>query len=271
MPELPEVETTCAGIRPHIEKRFIKAIEIRESRLRWPIEKDLADKLLNKQVLSVTRRGKYALINFSTGTLAIHLGMSGSLRILKKFITPQKHDHVDIVFKNNVVLRFRDPRRFGAIIWLGKHPEEHALLKNLGPEPLSMDFNAQLFFEKTRKRKQAIKQFIMNASTVVGVGNIYANEALFAAGILPQREAASLTKEQAGRLVEEIKGVLSRAIAQGGSSLKDFEKPDGKPGYFVQSLQVYGRSGEDCQQCGATLKAIQINKRTTIFCPKCQK
>ncbi len=271
MPELPEVETTCAGIRPHIEKRFIKSLEIREHRLRWPIEKNLADKLLNKQVLSVTRRGKYALIHFSTGTLAIHLGMSGSLRVLEKSTPPQKHDHVDIQFKNGLVLRFRDPRRFGAILWLGEKPEEHPLLEHLGPEPLSEDFNAETFYQCLKKRKQSIKQFIMNASVVVGVGNIYANEALFAAGIRPRRAAGSLSRKQAERLVQEIKTVLSRAIEQGGSTLKDFEKPDGKPGYFVQSLKVYGRGDEPCFQCGQALKVLQINKRATFYCSKCQK
>jgi len=271
MPELPEVETTCRGIRPHLTGHTVEKVVLRETRLRWPVDSSLPKALAGKKLEKVSRRAKYILMDFSDANLVIHLGMSGSLRVLDLDTAhePGKHDHVDISFSNGKILRFCDPRRFGAILWL-QDVENHKLFNHLGPEPLSGEFTGDYLFKLSRKRKLPIKQFIMNADVVVGVGNIYANEALFLAGIHPDREVGRLSRKRLDRLVEEIKKVLKRAIKKGGTSLKDFEKPDGKPGYFVQELNVYGREGEPCVQCGRSLKSIRMNNRATVFCSKCQ-
>jgi formamidopyrimidine-DNA glycosylase len=271
MPELPEVETTCRGISPHIKGQPVSKVIVRDARLRWPVDPELNKRIAKKTIKDIQRRAKYLLLCFSDGILVIHLGMSGSLRVLKKAEQPQKHDHVDLVFKNGKVLRFRDPRRFGAVLWLEGELDEHKLFKHLGPEPLSNEFSDEYLFRRSRGRQQSIKQFIMSAETVVGVGNIYANEALFAAGIHPERKAGSLSKKRLGLLVETIKEVLSEAIKQGGSSLKDFEKPDGQSGYFVQYLQVYGKKGQPCPQCERPLEESRLGKRSTVFCRKCQR
>ena len=270
MPELPEVETTCAGIRPHLLNAKVSSVVVREFRLRWPIDKHIHKKIHEKVLISVERRAKYILLNFTDGMLVIHLGMSGSLRVLNSKLSPKKHDHVDIIFNNRKILRYHDPRRFGAILWIEGGLEKHKLFVKLGPEPLSLDFNADYLFTRSRKRKVTIKQFIMDAHVVVGVGNIYANEALFGAGIHPCREAGSVSKKRYQILVEQIKEVLAKAIQQGGTTLKDFQGPDGKPGYFVQELQVYGRLGEPCLSCGRKLEEVRLNNRSTIFCRKCQ-
>lgn len=270
MPELPEVETTRRGIEPHIAGKKVRSLTVRQSSLRWPIPKNLADSIVNKKLLDVSRRGKYLLLRFSNGHLIIHLGMSGSLRIVKESDVPQKHDHVDIVFSKQYCLRFHDPRRFGAVLWSSEDIAEHKLLKNLGPEPLSDNFNSDYLFLKSRKRSKDIKTFIMDANIVVGVGNIYANEALFSAGIRPTRAAGKVTKKQFELLVSEIKIVLKRSITQGGTTLRDFVGGDGKPGYFVQQLNVYGRAGLACKQCEKTLKLIRQAQRATVYCPACQ-
>jgi formamidopyrimidine-DNA glycosylase len=271
MPELPEVETTCAGIRPHLLNAKVSSIAVREFRLRWPIDKNIHKKLCEKVLMSVERRAKYILLTFPDGILVIHLGMSGSLRVLNKEISPKKHDHFDIFFSNKKILRYHDPRRFGAMLWIEGALNEHKLFAKLGLEPLLADFNGEYLFERSRKRKVTIKQFIMDAHVVVGVGNIYANEAMFVAGIHPCREAGSVSKKRYQVLADEIKKVLVKAIQQGGTTLKDFQGPDGKPGYFVQKLQVYGRLGQPCFKCGRELEEVRLNNRSTIFCRKCQK
>jgi formamidopyrimidine-DNA glycosylase len=270
MPELPEVETTRRGIEPHVVGKRIKSIIVRQPSLRWPIPNDLSAHIINKKLLDVTRRGKYLLFRFSTGHLVIHLGMSGSLRIVGENETPKKHDHVDIIFSKHCCLRYHDPRRFGAVLWTSENIVEYKLLKNLGPEPLSDEFKADYLFIKSRKRSLDIKAFIMNSSIVVGVGNIYANEALFAAGIRPTKPAGKVTRKKYDLLVEEIKTVLERSILQGGTTLRDFVGSNGKPGYFVQELNVYGRAGLDCKNCNKTLKLIRQSQRATVYCTNCQ-
>lgn len=271
MPELPEVETTCAGIRPHLQGQILKHFIVRETRLRWPVEVVHAKKFENQILQTVERRAKYILLKFDVGILVIHLGMSGSLRVLDEKLAPEKHDHVDIVFENNKTLRYHDPRRFGAIVWIEGDLDQHKLFSRLGPEPLTEDFSAEYLFKKSRGRKLSIKQFVMDAHVVVGVGNIYANEALFSAGIHPEREAGRISNKRYQVLVSEIKLVLGRAIAQGGTTLKDFQNPEGKPGYFAQSLNVYGRKGEPCVNCGRKLDELRLNNRSTVLCRACQK
>lgn len=271
MPELPEVETTCAGIRPHLLHATVSKVIVRETRLRWPVDNQLHKKISGQNLNAVTRRAKYILLHFDKGILVIHLGMSGSLRVLDQQIAHQKHDHVDIIFNQQKTLRYHDPRRFGAVLWIEEALSEHKLFNKLGPEPLSSDFNKDYLFLKSRGRTLAVKQFIMDAQIVVGVGNIYANEALFAAGIHPNRESGSLTKKQYSRLVDEIQKVLTLAIKQGGTTLKDFQNAEGKPGYFSQALKVYGRKDLPCVVCQQLLKEIRQNKRSSVFCGKCQK
>ncbi len=271
MPELPEVETTCRGIRPHIEGRKIKEVIVRESRLRWPVPAKLDKTLQGKAVISVKRRAKYILLQLQGGYLIIHLGMSGSLRIVNIAESPKKHDHVDIILDNNQSLRYHDPRRFGAILWTTEPVYEHALLNHLGPEPLETEFTAQRLFQYSRGRSQPVKTFIMDNHTVVGVGNIYASEALFTAGIRPDRACGKISRARYERLTESIKETLSKAINQGGTTLRDFVGGDGKPGYFKQELAVYGRSGEPCITCSSPIKAMKLGNRNTFFCSKCQR
>ena len=271
MPELPEVETTCRGIAPHIENNTITKIIVRNRSLRWPIPTGLNKKLATQKINSVTRRAKYVLINTDTGSLIIHLGMSGSLRILSSDEAIDKHDHFEIQFKDGLCLRLRDPRRFGCVLWERNDPLEHKLLINLGPEPLDKAFNAELLFEKSRKRKTTIKQFIMDAKVVVGVGNIYASESLFLSGINPKRLAGKITKKNAQDLSVAIKKILKQAIKQGGTTLKDFRSSDGKPGYFQQKLKVYDRKGEPCVKCKKPIKCTTLGQRSTFYCSTCQK
>ncbi len=270
MPELPEVETTCRGIRPYVEKRTITRLVIRNPNLRWPIPDFLADLVSEQEVSSVGRRGKYILLNLADGDLMIHLGMSGSLRVVAKQETPQKHDHVDICLDNESALRLTDPRRFGSVLWQPKG-EHHELLYKLGPEPLSGAFNAEYLQTRCDGRKIGIKQLIMNGHVVVGVGNIYATEALFAAGIDPRRAAGSISFARLEMLVDEIKKILAAAIEQGGTTLKDFVGSDGKPGYFKQELSAYGRKGQPCKKCLAPLTEVRLGQRATVFCKHCQR
>ncbi|MBN4075125.1 MAG: DNA-formamidopyrimidine glycosylase [SAR86 cluster bacterium] len=271
MPELPEVETTCRGIQPHIEGKTVKSVLVRQPQLRWPVSAELGEILPGQRINKVSRRGKYLLLETKAGCVLIHLGMSGSLRITKKSEEVKKHDHVDIIMKNGAILRYHDPRRFGCMLWAGQQPFKHVLLEKLGPEPLTDDFNADHLFALSRKRNAAIKNFIMDGHIVVGVGNIYANEALFAAGIKPRRAAGKVSKAAYIRLVAAIKAILAEAIEQGGTTLRDFVGGDGKPGYFKQSLSVYGRGGESCVNCQTTLKEIRLGQRSTVYCPKCQR
>jgi len=270
MPELPEVETTRRGIAPYVEGKQFAGVSIRHHQLRWPIPTELPTLLSKRKVIGLERRGKYLLFRFSHGHLIVHLGMSGSLRICPLSTPAQKHDHVDFILTGKQCLRFHDPRRFGAILWTDEPIAEHRLLNHLGPEPLTEDFNAELLFKRSRKRSKDIKAFIMDSRIVVGVGNIYANEALFSAGIRPTKAAGKITKKQSALLVEEIKQVLQRSITQGGTTLRDFVGGDGKPGYFVQQLNVYGRSAEPCKRCNSLLKEIRQAGRSSVYCPSCQ-
>lgn len=271
MPELPEVETTRRGIDPHVRGATVNKVILRQLSLRWPVPEQLPVLLQRRKLLDLSRRGKYLLLRFHHGHLLIHLGMSGNLRIVQAETPVQKHDHVDLVFNNHSVLRFNDPRRFGAVLWTEEPVFEHELLSSLGPEPLSDDFNADYLYRRSRGKKQAIKTCIMDSKVVVGVGNIYANEALFLAGIRPARAAGSLSRVKIVRLVEHIKSVLCKAITQGGTTLKDFVNSEGKPGYFKQELQVYGRAGQPCPKCSQVLKEIRLGQRSTVYCPSCQR
>ena len=271
MPELPEVETTRGGIAPHIEGKTVAELVLRRRKLRYPVPQSLLVDLPGQLIDKVERRGKYLLLRSEAGTVMIHLGMSGSLRLVDAETPAEKHDHIDIVFENTQALRLRDPRRFGAVLWLKGDPLEHKLLVSLGPEPLSEAFDAEYLFKCSRKRKQAVKLFVMDSHTVVGVGNIYASEALFRAGIRPQLAAGKLTRQRCMALVEAIKVVLNAAIRQGGTTLRDFVDGGGKPGYFKQKLQVYGRGGEPCRQCDATIKLLRQGQRASYYCPACQR
>ena len=269
MPELPEVETTCRGIAPFAIGQTIENIIIRQAKLRWPVDRKLINKLAGLKITNVSRRAKYLLLETRIGSLMIHLGMSGSLRIIDQQPV-KKHDHVDICLSNGKTIRFNDPRRFGSII-LNQHGEQHTLLVKLGVEPLLDEFDATYLHNKAVGRKIAIKSFIMNNHIVVGVGNIYAQESLFLCGIHPKRAASKISLARMEKLVLTIKQVLARAIEAGGSSLKDFTGADGKPGYFQQTLNVYGRQAEFCLQCKTKLKQITIGQRTTVYCPQCQR
>lgn len=271
MPELPEVETTRRGIASHIINRCITDVIVRQRQLRWPVPTNLRKALTGQVISRVERRGKYLLLRMQAGTLLIHLGMSGSLRVLPKSLPAEKHDHVDIVFEKETVLRLRDPRRFGAILWSTRDPLQHKLLKNLGVEPLTKEFSAQYLFQLSRHRKVAIKPLIMDSHIVVGVGNIYANEALFLAGIRPTIAAKRISLQRMEKLVAAIKQVLTNAITSGGTTLRDFTRGDGRPGYFQQQLNVYDRAGQACKQCAAPIKVIRQGQRATYYCNHCQR
>ncbi len=270
MPELPEVETTRLGIAPHITGQVIKDVVIRNKNLRWPITATLKKDLINRKFLKIDRRGKYLLCYTKLGCMMVHLGMSGSLRIVNKDIKPEKHDHLDILFASGSILRFHDPRRFGSVLWTRKDPLQHKLIKRLGPEPLSEDFNGEWLYRISRKRTQAIKNFIMDSHNVVGVGNIYASESLFLAGINPKRKAGNVSLERYERLANAIKIILQQSIKQGGTTLRDFLNSDGRPGYFQQQLNVYGKTGQSCKQCNSIIKEIKLGQRSTFYCTVCQ-
>lgn len=270
MPELPEVETTLRGLMPHLCGAVIQSVVVRQPQLRWPIPPQLNTCLTQQKIIRLSRRGKYLLIHMTTGTLMIHLGMSGSLRILNVNTVSARHDHVDIIFSDNILLRYTDPRRFGAILWTETDPLKHPLLISLGIEPLDAQFTSAYLQQAARKRHVAIKPFIMNSKIVTGIGNIYATEALFLAKIHPMTPARLLTQQQCEQLVEAIKQILKSAILQGGTTLKDFVNSEGKPGYFSQQLHVYGRAHLPCTACGALLQSIQQGQRRTIFCVNCQ-
>jgi len=268
MPELPEVETTMRGIAPHVDNQRIAQFIIRERRLRWPISEQV-DALAGLRIGQVYRRGKYILMPVGSATLIWHLGMSGSMRILPVNSAIEKHEHVEMQLDSGRALKFRDPRRFGSLLITEDDPLQHKLLCRLGPEPLSDDFNGDYLYQACRKRSAPIKSVIMDSHRVVGVGNIYACEALFSAGILPTREAGSISKKRLSLLVGAIKTTLANAIVQGGTTLQDFNQVDGKPGYFTQSLNVYGVKGK-CPHCGKAIKQITQNQRSSYYCPKCQ-
>jgi len=271
MPELPEVETTRRGIEPHVRGQRIVRVTVRQPQLRWPIPADL-DALLQGQLIEqVQRRAKYLLLPFTHGTLIMHLGMSGSLRIVEAQHPLAKHDHVDIELSSGRVLRLHDPRRFGAMLWHPAGDATHPLLAELGPEPLDDEFDGAYLFARSRGRSVPVKAFLMNGHIVVGVGNIYANEALFSAGIRPDRTAGKVSRARFDALADEVKRVLARSIEQGGTTLRDFVGGDGSPGYFKQQLLVYGRGGQPCHQCGRVLDEIRLGQRSTVFCRHCQR
>jgi len=269
MPELPEVETTCAGIGPHIQGQLVTKVQVRDKRLRWPVPENLSTTVEKTILNRVYRRGKYLLFEFDHGVLIGHLGMTGSMRIVAHEEPPSFHDHVDLVF-TDVTLRYTDPRRFGCILWHPHPVTDHPLLAHLGPEPLSDAFNTDHLVAACRGKKQAIKSLIMDSKKVVGVGNIYANEALFMAGIHPHRQAGRISSKRLSVLVECCKKVLAAAIEQGGTTLRDFVNSDGKPGYFKQQLQVYGRAGSGCVTCEKTLLESRLGQRSTVYCKGCQ-
>lgn len=269
MPELPEVEVSRLGIKPYAQDKIVTKIEIRQAQLRWKIPNSLYD-IEGQKITAVKRRAKYLILETEIGNAIIHLGMSGSLRVLSHPSAPSKHDHVDLHLQSGVMIRYNDPRRFGAWLWqpIG---EKLAILDRLGPEPFSDTFNCDYFYQKSQKRRINVKQFIMDNSVVVGVGNIYANEALFLSQIHPNRQVNTLTVNEIQLLVNTIKEVLNKAIQQGGTTLKDFTQTDGKPGYFAQNLLVYGRQEKPCLVCQTLLQSIKLGQRNTVFCPNCQK
>lgn len=270
MPELPEVETTRRGIAPHVLGRYVTGVTLRRADLRWPIPDAIRDEWPGQRIDAVRRRAKYLLLDAQTGSAIVHLGMSGSLRVLPADTAVKTHDHVDIALDSGRILRLTDPRRFGALLWqpLG---ETHELLHGLGPEPLSDDFDTDYLLRVTRGRSAPIKHTLMDQRIVVGVGNIYAAEALFRAGIHPARASGRIARERLARLVDAIKAILAYAIERGGTTLRDFISPDGEPGYFEQELFVYGRAGQPCKVCGSTLRAADWGQRATVYCPKCQR
>jgi formamidopyrimidine-DNA glycosylase len=270
MPELPEVETTRRGVEPYSAGKTIDRLEVRESRLRWPVPAELPGVLAGEKITAVERRAKYLLFRTEPGTLLVHLGMSGSLRVMRSDAPLEKHDHIDIHIRDGHCLRYNDPRRFGSFLWQ-QAGEIHTLLGSLGPEPLSSEFDGELLFRLSRGRKSAVKGFIMDGKVVVGVGNIYANEALYRAGIRPDRAAGRISRVRYEHLAEKIKQVLTSAIEHGGTTLKDFVDADGKPGYFAQELDVYGREGLPCNSCGDLLRGRQLGQRATVFCIACQR
>jgi formamidopyrimidine-DNA glycosylase len=270
MPELPEVETTRKGIAPYVVGEVVKDIVIRERQLRWPISANLKRSLKHQPIIKLKRRAKYLLFYANNGCMILHLGMSGSLRVIDNDQKPEKHDHVDIVFESGRSLRFHDPRKFGSILWTKDDPMNHKLITHLGPEPLSDEFKTDYLYARSRKRTQAIKTFIMDSRTVVGVGNIYASESLFLAGINPNRKAGTISKARYENLIIAIKDVLSRAIEKGGTTLRDFINGEGKPGYFKNELQVYDRAYEACNNCKKPIKMIRLGQRSTFYCSHCQ-
>lgn len=270
MPELPEVETTRRGLAPHLEGRDVVAAILRRPDLRWPIPHEIETDLPGQRIAAVRRRAKYLLLDTAAGSALLHLGMSGSLRVLPADTPLRAHDHVDLLLDSDRVLRFNDPRRFGCLLW--QRPGEiHELLRELGPEPLSDDFDGDYLFEFSRGRKAPVKTFLMDQRVVVGVGNIYVAEALFAAGVSPLRAAGRVSRERYGELAGAIKTILGHAIQRGGTTLRDFISPDGAPGYFEQELAAYGRGGEPCPRCGRALKQAAVGQRATVWCGHCQR
>ena len=271
MPELPEVETTRRGVLPHVVGRRIAAVLVRERRLRWPVPYDIDASIRGQRIVAVQRRAKYLLFLTERGTLLVHLGMSGSLRVLPGEAEPRLHDHVDVVLDGGSRLRYCDPRRFGCILWTVGPPENHPLLRNLGPEPFDPEFSGTYLYRLSRGRRVAVKCFIMDARVVTGVGNIYANEALFRAGIAPNRRAGRIGKRRYEALQRTIAAVLNEAVREGGTTLRDFVSSDGKPGYFAQNLAVYDRAGEPCVRCRTPLRTARIGQRASFWCRNCQR
>ncbi|OOG57013.1 DNA-formamidopyrimidine glycosylase [Rhodanobacter sp. B05] len=275
MPELPEVETTRRGIAPYLIGRRVLGVILRRRDLRWPIPPEISEQLPGQRIDAVERRAKYLLLHTAVGSALLHLGMSGVLRVLPPDAPVGKHDHVDIALERTRaqaprILRFTDPRRFGCLLWQAPG-ETHELLARLGPEPLTDLFDGDLLWQRSRGRSAAVKLFLMDNAVVVGVGNIYASEALFAAGIDPRRAAGSVSRARYARLALEVKRILALAIERGGTTLRDFLSPDGAPGYFFRELNVYGRAGEPCRVCGTSIRQVVLGQRSTFWCPRCQR
>ena len=269
MPELPEVETTLRGIEPALIDRRINELIVREARLRWPVDPGLPMMLRGCLITKLERRAKYIVIRLDHGSLVCHLGMSGSMRIVDELESLRPHDHIDLVLDDGMRLRYNDPRRFGSFLWC-EDPFAHRLLADLGPEPLGDQFSGAYLYARSRGRRQAVKNFIMDQKIVVGVGNIYASEALYQAGILPQRRAGRISESRYECLAERIRGVLASAIEQGGTTLRDFVQSDSKPGYFRQQLDVYDRAGKPCRTCGRLVQNRVIGQRSSYYCAHCQ-
>jgi formamidopyrimidine-DNA glycosylase len=270
VPELPEVETTRRGLAPHLEGKRIAEVVVRDRRLRWPIPRDLSKKSVGCTVRSIERRGKYLLVDCGSGWMILHLGMSGSLRVLPRDTPAGKHDHFDLVMDSGMMARLTDPRRFGAVLWRARDPHGHPLLANLGPEPLGPDFDAAALHARLQGRSTAIKTAIMDSRIVVGVGNIYASESLFRAAINPKTASGRVSLQRCARLVRAIRETLVAAIEAGGSSLRDFVNAEGQAGYFQQTYFVYSRNGEPCRVCGTAIKSLRQGQRATFYCPRCQ-
>ncbi len=270
MPELPEVETTRRGLEHLVVGAQIRDLVVRNPHLRWPVPHNIARHVRGRQIAAITRRAKYLLFDCGGGNLLLHLGMSGSLRVVAAGTLPQKHDHADLVLTNGKLVRFTDPRRFGSLLWTDQ-PEQHPLLARLGVEPLSPEFNANWLHAASRGRSASIKQFLMDAHQVVGIGNIYASEALFLAGIDPRMPAGRLSMPRAERLVSAARDTLNAALAAGGSSLRNYRHSDGELGQFQSCCNVYARSGEPCRRCGAVIRMLRQGQRSSFFCPRCQK
>ncbi len=271
MPELPEVETTLRGIAPHLTGARIEHLLVRQRRLRYPVEEGTEQEVEGQRILVLRRRGKYLLMELDRGGLLIHLGMSGSLRVLPSDTPPGPHDHLDLCTAHGRCLRLHDPRRFAVFLWTSAPLEQHRLIRHLGPEPLGADFDGDYLYDQARGRRRAVKSFIMDAHLVVGVGNIYANESLFEAGIHPNRPCGRIARGRYHRLATAIEEVLQEAIMKGGTSLRDFVREDGSPGYFALSLQVYGRDGKPCPRCATPIRRLRIGQRSSFFCPRCQR
>jgi len=270
MPELPEVETTRRGIEPHVVGRTITRVLVRNAKLRWRVTNTLVRELSGQSIQSVGRRAKYLLLATAKGTAIVHLGMSGSLRIVPCTQSPKLHDHVDLVLDDGQCLRLHDPRRFGALLWTREPAGQHKLLRHLGPEPLAPEFDGEHLYTVSRHRSRGIRDFLLDGRIIAGLGNIYANEALFLAGLRPSRAAGRINRAQYQALAKAIQDTLMRALHAGGTTLRDFLNGRGEPGYFQQSLSVYGRTGQPCHRCQTPIRAKRLGQRNSFFCPNCQ-
>jgi formamidopyrimidine-DNA glycosylase len=271
MPELPEVETTRRGLLPHVKGRRIQDVVVRNASLRWPVPDDIRNRVRGERIRDIRRRAKYLLFDVGKGHLLVHLGMSGRLTLVPRGTPPRKHDHVDVLLEGDRTLRLTDPRRFGAVLWLEAPAEAHALLRNLGLEPLERGFTGSALAERARGRRVAVKQFLMNSGIVTGVGNIYASEALFRAGIHPSRSAGRISAARWNALARAVRRTLESAIESGGSTLRDFASAEGRPGYFQHRHAVYGREGKPCAVCRTPIRALRQGQRSTFYCPRCQR
>lgn len=271
MPELPEVETTRRGILHAVEGHRVLRVSVHNPQLRWPVPTELPAQLQEQTIHAITRRGKYLLLHADTGTALVHLGMSGSLRLCSPDTPRRPHDHVELLMSSGWMLRLHDPRRFGCFLWITTAPEQHPLLATLGPEPLESNFDGDWLLQHARKRTAPVKCYLMDSHVVVGVGNIYANEALFRAGIHPLRAAGRISTARYDLLATEIKAILAYAIEKGGTTLRDFVNSQGEPGYFQLELDAYGRAGQPCHRCHTPMKEVRLSGRSTVFCPRCQR